>query len=254
MSKHVYLSITPEALIGSMLPPAEFGQYMATGTKKCNRSQFIFFTLDYEQVKSMFNTGYFESHCVTKPDGKPKSTVYLSIYRVLEFIPFSAIKDLYLTSDQGQVLRLTRSTYDKSAAKKKDMHLYQELCPVTTQVASNLPPHVFLKALTDGSLPLRLPKLFFTDIRIDDLADNPLYGSAEFLPYGSVSHLRDCLEIIRNEDKKQMKTVQRFNTGKLFYQTIDSGFYLGSRENIIFYRFPSLADLEKNHNDFFKSL
>ena len=254
MSKHVYLSITPEALIGSMLAPAEFGQYMATGTKKCNRSQFIFFTLDYDQVKSMFNTDYFNSRCVTKPDGKPKSTVYLSIYRVLEFIPFTAIKDLYLTSEQGHVLRLVRGTYDKAGARKKGMHLYQELCPVTTQVASNLPPHAFLKSLTDGSLPLRLPKLFFADLRIDDLADNPLYGSPEFLPYGSVSHLRDCLDIIRNEENKHMKTVQRFNTGKLFYQTIHSGFYLGSRDNIIFYPFPSPAELEKKYNDFFKSL
>jgi hypothetical protein len=254
MSKHVYLSITPEALIGSMLPPEEFGEYMATGTKKCNRSQFIFFTLDYDQVKSMFNTEYFNTRCVIKPDGSPKSTVYLSIYRVLEFIPLSAIEDLYLTSDLGHVLKLTRSAFDKGKTKKEEMHLYQELCPVTTQVASNLPPQQFLKSLTDGSLPLRLPKLFFADLRIDDLADNPFYGSEEYLPYGSVSHLRDCLDIIRNEDKKQMKTVQRFHTGKLFYQTIYSGFYLGSRENIIYYPFPSLGELEKNHKDFYKSM
>jgi hypothetical protein len=254
MTKYLYLSITPEALIGSMLPPAEFGQYMATGTKKCNRSQYIFFGLDFEQVMPMFSSDYFNSRCVTKPDGKPKSTVYLSIYRVLEFIPFSAIKDLYITSDQGYVLRIARNTYDKVRGSKRDMHLYQELCPVTTQVASNLPPHAFLKTLTDGSLPLRLPKLFFADLRINDLADNPFYGSEEYLPYGSVSHLRDCLEIIRSEEKKQMKTVQRFHTGKLFYQTIDTGFYLGSRDNIIFYPFPSLAELEKTHNDFFKSM
>jgi hypothetical protein len=254
MSKFLYLSITPEALIGSMLPPSDFGQYMATGTKKCNRSQFIFFELDFEQVMPMFSGEYFNSRCVAKPDGKPKSTVYLSIYRVLEFIPFSAIKDLFITSDQGNVLRIARSAYSKAKGSERDMHLYQELCPVTTQVASNLPPHTFLKTLTDGSIPLRLPKLFFVELRIHDLADNPFYGSEEYLPYGSVSHLRDCLEIIRMEEKKQMKTVQRFHTGKLFYQTIDTGFYLGSRDHIIFYPFPSLAALEKTHNDFFRSM
>lgn len=254
MSKYVYLSITPEALIGSMLSPAQFGQYMATGTKKCNRSQFIFFTLDYDQVRCMFNTEYYNDRCIEKPDGSPKSTVYLSIYRVLEFIPLTAIKDLYLTSDQGITLKIPRTTYDKTKRKKKEMHLYQELCPVTSQVASNLPPHQFLKTLTDGTLPLRLPKMFFAELRIEDLADNPFYGDERYLPYGAVSHLRDCLEIIRSEENKQMKTVQRFHTGKLYYQTIDSGFYLGSRDNVAYYPFPSLQELEKIHTDFFRTM
>lgn len=33
MERYLYLSITPEALISSMLPPAEFGNYQAVGTK-----------------------------------------------------------------------------------------------------------------------------------------------------------------------------------------------------------------------------
>jgi hypothetical protein len=202
----------------------------------------------------MFNTEYFNARCITKPDGSPKSTVYLSIYRVLEFIPVSAIRDLYLTSDQGNVLRIPRSSYDKSRFKKKEMFLYQELCPVSSQVASSLPPNEFLKTLTSGTLPLRLPKMFFADLKIEDLADNPFYGDEKYLPYGAVSHLRDCLEIIKTEENKFMKTVQRFHTGKLYYQTINSGFFLGSRENIVYYPFPSMKELEKNHNEFYKSI
>ena len=34
MSKFIYLTATPEALIASMLPPKEFGEYLSTGTKK----------------------------------------------------------------------------------------------------------------------------------------------------------------------------------------------------------------------------
>ncbi len=55
MSKFVYLSITPEALIGSMLPPFEFGAYLATGTKKCNKGQAIFFEVDLEQIKDLID-------------------------------------------------------------------------------------------------------------------------------------------------------------------------------------------------------
>jgi hypothetical protein len=254
MNNYIYLSITPEALIGSMLPPAEFGQYMATGTKKSNKSQVIFFDLDYDQVKTMFNNDYLNSRCVSKPDGTPKSSVYLSIYRVLEFIPLTAINDLYLTTDHGHVLKLIRGSYDKNKEVKKDMHLYQELCPVTPQVASNLSPLQFLKKLTDGSLQIRLPKLFFVDLKLGELAENPVYGSAEHLPYGSVSHLRDCLEIIRTEEMKQMKTVHRVFTGTLLYRTIDTGFYLGSKDDILFFPFPSLAEIEKLNYEFFRTI
>ena len=48
MSKFIYLTATPEALIASMLPPAEFGAYLSTGTKKRNKGQAIFFEVDLE--------------------------------------------------------------------------------------------------------------------------------------------------------------------------------------------------------------
>jgi len=254
MDKYIYLSIAPEALIGSMLPPDEFGRYMATGTKKCHKSQVIFFELDYDQVKSMFNNDYFNARCIRKGDGSPKSSVYLSIYRVLEFIPLSALKSLYLTSDHGYVLQLQYLKYDEQMMARKEMHLYQELCPVTPQVASNLSPGEFLKKLTDGSLQIRLPKLFFVDLNLGELANDPLSGSAEHLPYGSVSHLRDCLEIIRTEDMKQMKTVHRIFTGTLLYRTIDTGFFIGSKDQILFYPFPSLEEIEANNYEFFKDI
>jgi hypothetical protein len=202
----------------------------------------------------MYNNEYLNSRCVRKPDGMPKCSVYLSIYRVLEFIPLTAIRDLYLTSDHGHVIKLSKKPYDKAKEVKKEMHLYQELCPVTPQVASNLSPLEFMKRMTDGSQQIRIPKLFFVDLKLGDLADNPLYGSAEHLPYGSVSHLRDCLEIIKTEDMKQMKTVHRLYNGTLLYRTIDTGFYIGSKDDILFYPFPSLEELEKMNYEFFRTI
>lgn len=43
MKRYLYLSLLPEALIASMLPPEEFGNYLAVGTKKRTRGQAIFF-------------------------------------------------------------------------------------------------------------------------------------------------------------------------------------------------------------------
>ena len=50
-------------------------------------------------------------------------------------------------------------------------------------VASSLAPSAFLKKLTDGSTPIVLPKLFFVELKLGELATDPLSGSAENLPY-----------------------------------------------------------------------
>lgn len=254
MDKYIYLSTTPEALISSMLSPIEFGEYLATGTLKSNKGEAIFFEVDLEQISSLIDMDYLNSRCVKKANGKPKSSVYFSVYRVLESIPLSALKDLYLTTDTGLVLKLIKAPYDKNMDIAKTLHLYQELCPVNPLVASSLSPLQFMKTLTDGSQHICLPKLFFADLKLGELAVNPLSGSAEHLPYGAVPHLRDCLEILKTEDKKQMKTVQRFFRGSLLYRTIDTGFYVGAKDEIIFYKFPSMAELEETNYQFFRSI
>ena len=253
MSKYIYLSITPEALIGSMLPPAEFGAYMATGTKKSNKGQAIFFEIDPDKIKNQIDTDYLESRCVRQPDGSPKHSVYLSVYRVLESIPLEAFKNLYLTTDNGIVLELKPSPYEGEKEDKVAKHLYQELCPVTPQVVTDYSPIRFLKKMTDGSLHIRLPKLFFVELKLGELATNPISGSAEYLPYQHISHLRDCLELL-NKDEKKMKTVVRYYNGALLYRSIESGFYVGELDYLLFYRYPSMAELEDINYSFFRTL
>ncbi len=253
MSKYLYLSVTPEALIASMLPPTEFGEYMATGTKKSNKGQTIFFEVDLEMVKDLVNNDYIERNCVRHPDGLPKHSVYLSVYRVLETIPLEALKNLYLTTENGIVLELTPTPYDKLYHEKDTLHLYQELCPVTPQVVSEFSPAAFMKALTDGSRQFHLPKLFFVELKLGELADNPAAGSAEYLPYIHVRHLRDCLLSLSGYAKK-MKTVVRSYNGSLLYRTVASGFYVGAGDNMIWYRYPAMSELEDINYEFFASL
>jgi hypothetical protein len=138
--------------------------------------------------------------------------------------------------------------------KKGKLNLFQELLPVAPLVASELTPSAFLKRLTDGSIPIVLPKLFFVDLKLGELATNPLKGSAEYLPYSNVGHLRDCLEILKGEYEKQMKTVQRVYSGSLLYRTIESGFYIGSKDEIIFYPYPSMTELENINYEFFRAI
>ena len=254
MSKFIYLTSTPEALIASMLPPIEFGAYLSTGTKKRNKGQAIFFEVDLGKIEKLIDMDSLNRRCVAKPDGKPKSSVYLSVYRVLETIPLAALKCLYLTTDNGYTLELKKTDYDPSKEMKGRLHLFQELLPVTPLVASELTPFAFQKKLTDGSIPIVLPKLFFVELKLGDLATNPLSGSVDYLPYTNIGHLRDCLEILKGEYEKHMKTVQRIFSGSLLYRTIESGFYIGSNDEIYFYPYPSLTELENINYEFFRSI
>jgi hypothetical protein len=254
MSKYVYLTCNPEALVASMLPPEGFGLYLSIGTKKRNKGQTIFFEVDLEKIERFIDTDSLNRRCVAKTDGSPKSSVYLSVYKVLEMVPLTALKNLYLTTDHGCVLELKKSDYDKTKESANALHLYQELCPVTPLVASSLAPSSFLKRLTDGSIPIVLPKLFFVELKLGELADNPLSGSAEHLPYPNIGHLRDCLEIIKGEYEKQMKTVHRIFSGELLYRTIATGFYVGAKEEIIYYRYPGNAELENINYNFFRDI
>jgi hypothetical protein len=254
MSKYIYLTCNPEALVASMLPPENFGMYMSTGTKKKNKGQTIFFEVDLPVIEKLIDMKSLEKRCVAKEDGSPKSSVYLSVYRVLEMIPLKALKSLYLTTDHGIVLELKKAAYDKSAEPQSALHLFQELCPVNPLVASSLPPSKFLKKLTDGSQPITLPKLFFVDLKLGELATEPLTGSAEHLPYSNVGHLRDCLEIIRGEYEKHMKTVNRIFSGELLYRTIETGFYVGAGDDIVFYPYPKMIDLEMINYNFFRAI
>lgn len=254
MSKFIYLTATPEALIASMLSPVEFGSYLSTGTKKRNKGQAIFFEVDLGKIEKLIDMDNLNRRCVPKADGRLKSSVYLSVYKVLEMIPLSALKSLYLTTENGHTLELKRTAYDPSREVIGKLHLFQELCPVTPLVASELTPSAFMKKLTDGSIPIALPKLFFVDLKLGELATNPLGGSVEHLPYSNIGHLRDCLEILKGEYEKHMKTVQRVYSGSLLYRTIETGFYVGAKDEVVFYPYPSLTELENLNYEFFRSI
>src|SRR5512135_2160594 len=114
MSKYIYLTCTPEALVASMLPPEGFGMYLSTGTKKRNKGQTIFFEVDSDQIEHLVDMDSLNRRCIEKEDGSPKSSVYLSVYRVLESVPAAALKSLYLTTDHGTALELKKIPYDKS--------------------------------------------------------------------------------------------------------------------------------------------
>jgi hypothetical protein len=253
MNTYVYLSVLPEALIASMLPPKDFAEYMATGSRKKTRGQAIFFEVDQDIARNILPAEYISRKCIRKPDGSPKCSVYLTIYRALEQLPLKALMNLFLVTDDGRMLELARGNYDVQSEKPKQLHLYQELCPVTPIIASTLSPSEFAKEMTSEKEQVYIPKLMFVELILDQLANDPVRGSAQNLPYSDIGHLRDCLIILRNEEMKSRKTVQRTFNGTLLYRTCTNGFFVASKDEFIFYPYPTMQQLEEENYDFWRS-
>ncbi len=240
MGTYLYLSLVPESLVVSMLPPEEFGAYLATGTQKRPHGQAMFF-----QIKDGFQSDYFdltsiEKLCVPHPDGQPKHSVYLGIYRVLEHIPLDAIGSLYLTTAHGRVLELKQG--EVPAGPLKERHLYQEICPIHPLIASALAPDQFCRFITDTSKLISVPRICFVELELGDLAEDPS-GSGAGLPYHNITHIRSCLSELGLETGKQIKTVDRISRHSILFRCIESGFYIGDQQGMFYYPYPTREDL-----------
>lgn len=251
MKKYLYLSLTPEALIASMLPPNEFGTYFAVGTKKRTRGQAIFFEVDREKLNSHFPLELIDDRCIPQENGKPKRSVYLGIYRVLEHIPLDALMNLYLVTDDGRVLELSQGNYEEKTNDK--LHLYQQLSPVSPLIASIASPTNFIDILTDEQKPIWVPKIVFVELDLGELANNPETEATDNLPYPNIHHLKDCLVGLKNNPDKPSKTIIRTFKGELFYRMCKNGFFVGEANSFLFYPFPSIEELNEKHHVWWRS-
>ncbi len=248
MKKYFYLVATPESFIVSHLAPRDFGNYLAVGTKKQTHGQAIFFEIDPERMP--VNQDYLNLRMKAYEDSEPKRSVYLSIYRSFEKTPLDAFRDLYLVTDDGRVLEIEAK--DWVGEQRPAIHLYQQLVPITTRVASKLGPVEFIRLLTDTTKPVSAPKVLLCDLLLNDLETDP-HAPIRDLPYPNPDHLRDCLIQLRESSARQTKTVLRYLVREISYRTIKTGFFVGDQQHYRFYPFPSMADLEGKYFTWWRS-
>ena len=251
MDYYFYVTSIPEALVVSMLPPKEFGCYLALGSKKRARGRAVFFEVDPELKSDYFDLSQVKRKCVPHPDGEPKHSVYISVYRVFENVPLDAFGNLYLTTRDGKVLSLSQSSYESQ--RKAELYLYKEMGPIYPTIASKLAPLEFARFITDQSRLISVPKIFFADLELGHLAQD--VGSLESvaLPYNDILHIHDCLVELQTAKEKQTKTVNRADAFDFFYRTIKEGFFLGEGDRLLYYRFPSKAELDYEQHDWWRS-
>lgn len=244
MKNYLYLSLIPEALIASNLPPEEFGVYFATGVFRRNCDQAVFFELDPNFKSDYLSVSKIEE--LTKPheDGSPHKSVYLSVYRVLEHVPMSAFKNLYVVTSDGKVLELKPGAFEPDA--KQHLYLYQDLGPCRPRVASILNPQEYVKRMTDPERLVHVDKIAFCDLTLGELEADPEKGNMDDLPYKNQYHLRYCLMQVRNKGGKNNKVVAR-SVDDFLYRSIRKGFYVGAGDEMLYYPMPSKEQLENEH-------
>ncbi len=93
MKNHLYLTCShSEALIASQLEPADFGTYMAVGTEKLTLGQLMFFEINPDLKSDYFDLARARKECVPHPDGRPKASLYISIYRAMEHVGAAGLR------------------------------------------------------------------------------------------------------------------------------------------------------------------
>lgn len=251
MKTYLYLSLIPEALIASNLPPEDFGAYYATGSKKRSRGQAVFFEVDPDFPSDHLPIADIEARCRPHQSGMPRRSSYLSIYRVLEHIPVARLGKLHLVTDDGMVLALERGNHEPEPGRL--FHLYQEFCPLTPRVVSKLGPLEFCRQITNRREPVSVDRIVFADLKLEKLATDPDATEVDNLPYYNLEHLRDCMRELAHKSSKPTKTVIRHFPGDVLYRTIRRGFYVGDQTDFAFYPMPSRDALEADHYRWWRS-
>lgn len=249
MTIHLYLSVIPEALVASHLPPEEYGAYLALGPKKRSQGQAIFFKLSDAYAREKLDA--FPNIAELR-NGRLRRSAYLGIHRVLEQTPVEAIESLHLTTNDGHVLTLHPKDYEPDPGPR--YHLYQEFCPITPRVASTLEAKEFAAAITDTNQPVSLPALAFAELIMERLGDDPEANGTDNLPYRSLEHLRDCLRELRAKPGKSTKLVVRHLEQDVLFRTIRRGFFVAKQGgDFRFFPMPSRDELETTYYTWWRS-
>lgn len=252
METRFYVSIFPtEALIASQLTPEHFGQYMAIGRKNGSYEKIMFVEIE-GGFGSHFDWKHAEEHCVRHEDGEPKHSLWMSIYRTLENVPLSALKDLYLTTNDGRTLCLPRSEYRPGDATRS-YWVYQELCPIHPLVVSSYDPPTFSEHMTHPDVKVHVPKIAFCDLKtvnFDNLEDTGNVGS---IYDTNLNHLKSCIASVTSKEVKKVKNVERSRTESFGYQTINRGIYIGEGRTVVQYSMPGVDEIRQHHYDWGRS-
>ena len=258
IEKHLYMIVHPvNALVASQLPPDQFGEYYATGSSKHYEGKVIFAELDLDFRDKYFEIDHYLDLTVPHPGGAPKKTKFISSYAVLEHVDLKAIKSLHLVTTNGKTLGLKPKPY--TAVNEPGLvRVYQEICPLTSLVASTLDQRAFGKYLTSETRSKGAPKVLFTQYEFEveaflhrnknrDLMECPIPDT-----YPNLLH-DYLLELKERKDKKTKTIALNSTLTAAAWKLIRHGFWFAAKDQLVFFPMPSVKQLEKDHYDWWRA-
>ena len=126
---------------------------------------------------------------------------------------------------------------------------FKELAPVTSLVASSEGARGFYESITTAPTKfVRFPGLFFVELFLGALADDPESPEGRDLPYENIHHLREALAEVAKPGKTT-KLVERIQSPEFAYRMVKvgSGFYYGNGDELACYPMPPADDIRERH-------
>ncbi len=257
--QHLYVIMWPNyALVGSNLPPEEFGKHYTLGSSRYFHGQVVFAEIDPDYRNDFLRIDTFLPEVVPNAAGRPKRTKFIATYRVLEHVDLSAFRDLCITSTMGKVLRLKSKPYEKEH-ESGYLRTFQELAPMRGIALSWMTPQEFGRYITDPEKPKSAPKVLFTqiDFNIDEfllqLDSDPFHKSP--IPNVHPHKLREQILEVRANPNKRIKGISLDAAfGQMAFTQLRTGFWIAAHEELLFYPIPTLEQLKDEHWEWYKSL
>ena len=257
-TNRLYLILHPTAaLIGSQLSPEQLAKHYTVGPTRHYRGKVVFAEVDMSFRHPYFAIDAAIAELKPHEDGRPKATKFISAYRVLEHVDFSAMKSLYITSQDGYSLELEPGPAPENTGSAEN--IYAEISPLRMLVLSRLDLRAFGAYITDSANAVGAPRFLYTqlELAIDEfLAEyeqNPFMQPP--IPNIHPAILRDAIHELRGAAYKSNKgLLLGTNLDNFSYRLIRSGFMFASQSQSRFYPMPSPAEMEKRNLKFWRSL
>lgn len=256
---HLYQILSPNhALVASQLTPEQFAKHFTVGSTRYYEGKVIFAEID-----TAFRNPYFDierglAGLSPHEDGRPKSTKYISTYRVLEHMDFQAVQALYLTSADGYCIRLDEEPH-KARHEPGYIRTYAEIAPPRMLALARLNFPDFGQHITQPDYSKGAPKLFYTQLELnidhflEEFDNHPTMPSP--IPGVHPSKLRDAIQELRDIPDKPFKAVSLDSSlEKIGYRAIRHGFMLASPQDTKYFPMPSTADIEERNYNFFRNM
>ena len=256
---HLYMILYPHsALIASQLSPELLARHYTAGSSRHYRGKVIFSEVDAGYRNDFFRIDEILKTVHPHEDGRPKATKFISSYRVLEHIDFSAINKLHLGSQEGYSIGIDPAPFEYDA-KKKHARIFAEITPSRMLVLSKADFDTFGRYISDPANPKSAPNQFYTQLDLDtvefleEFELNPFRPS----PFPNVhpSILRDAFyELQKYPDKQHKGIALDNNLDYISYKLIRRGFMFANQESHVFFPMPQHATIEQEHYKFWRTM